>query len=139
MSASKDGSILESAVHVVGAETARGSSSRRGAAALIYMRRSLRAGKDGYVTPDGPRGPRYQLQAGALKLAQAECVPIVIKHIKMYNYWQISKSWDQLRIPKPFSKMRLEYDEPIIIPKGISEEEFELIRLQIEEKMNKTN
>ncbi len=139
VSASKDGAILENAVQVVGAETARGSSSRRGAAALIAMRNALRENKDAYITPDGPRGPKYQLQPGALKLAQLQEVPIVIKHLNLKSYWEITKAWDDLRIPKPFSKIEIVYDAPIHIPKKISEEELEKIRCEIEQQMRESN
>lgn len=139
VSASKDGTILENAVRVVGAETARGSSSRRGAAALIAMRNALREGKDAYITPDGPRGPKYQLQVGALKLAQLQGVPLIVKHLHLTNYWEIKKSWDGLRIPKPFSKIEIVYDAPIHIPQKISEEELENIRCEIEQQMRESN
>lgn len=137
-SASKDGAILAATIAVVGAEAARGSTSRRGAAALVTLRRALRAGKDVCITPDGPRGPKYKLQSGGIKLAQMAGVPIVIQQISTENFWNIS-SWDALRIPKPFSKVKLVYSEPIIVPKGLSEEEFESLRLSIEAQMNQTN
>lgn len=139
VSASKDGTILETAVQVVGAETARGSSSRRGAAALIAMRNALREDKDAYITPDGPRGPKYQLQVGALKLAQLQGVPVIVKHLNLKSYWEITKAWDNLRIPKPFSKIEIVYDAPIYIPKKISAEELEKIRCEIEQQMNVSN
>jgi len=138
MSASKDGTLLESAVGTVGVEVARGSSSRRGAAALVLLRRALRAKKDVYITPDGPRGPCYELQAGALKLAQAEGVPVVVVQMRMANYWTLN-SWDKFRIPKPCSDIDLIYDEPIHILKDLSDEEFEQLRLQIQEQMCRYN
>jgi lysophospholipid acyltransferase (LPLAT)-like uncharacterized protein len=138
MSASRDGSILEAAVKTAGVEVARGSSSRRGAAALVVLRKSLRAKKDVYITPDGPRGPKYKLKSGGLKLAQAEQVAVVPMRIKMLDYWQL-RSWDAFRIPKPFSVMHLYYEEAIFIPKELSEEEFEALRLKIENQLCKND
>jgi len=137
-SASKDGAILAAAVGVVGVQVARGSSSRRGAAALVTLRKALKAHKDVYITPDGPRGPMYELQAGTLKLAQASGVPIVVKQIRLHDYWEL-KTWDRLRIPKPFSHVTLRYDEPIYIPKGLCDEEFEELRVRIERQMSEFN
>lgn len=137
-SASKDGAILEAAISVVGAEAARGSSSRRGAAALVTLRKALRQGKDTCVTPDGPRGPLYKLQPGGIKLAQAAEVPIVIQQIITRDFWEIG-SWDKLRIPKPFSSVTLMYDGPIHVPKDLNEEEFEAFRLALEQRMNQYN
>ena len=62
-SASKDGAVLESAISSFGVKTVRGSSSRRGVAALIALKKALKAGEQLFVTPDGPRGPRYELAA----------------------------------------------------------------------------
>jgi len=137
-SASKDGGILASALRVIGVETARGSTSRRGAAALVMLRRALRDKKDVYITPDGPRGPKYELQMGALKLAQASGIPIVIKLVRESSCWKL-KSWDRLRIPKPFSKIALTFEEKIEIPKSLSAEELEKLRCDIEQRMNSYN
>lgn len=139
MSASKDGAILEKAVNFYGAGSVRGSSSRRGVAALIALRKEVRNKKDAYITPDGPRGPKYKLQPGALKLAQSEQVPIIVKQIKLHSFWEISKTWDGLRIPKPFSKIELVFEKPIMLPRNTSDEEFEAHRLRIENLMNKSN
>ncbi len=138
MSASRDGTVLEAAVSSVGVEVARGSSSRRGAAALILLRKALRAKKDAYITPDGPRGPVYELQPGVLKLALAEKIPIVSIGMKMHSYWEL-KSWDKFRIPKPFSRIELNYDAPVSMDQPLNEEEFEALRLKIQEQMSKTN
>jgi len=70
-SASKDGAILETAVASFGLGAVRGSSSRRGAAALVALRKKVKAGSNICITPDGPKGPKQVLQPGIIKLAQA--------------------------------------------------------------------
>ena len=137
-SASKDGAILAGAVGVVGVEVVRGSSSRRGAAALVALRKALKQKKDIFITPDGPRGPRYQMQMGALKLAQITGVPIVMKLVREHSFWQL-KTWDLMRIPKPFSKLELVYEERIHVPKDLSDSELEELRCSVEAKMNRLN
>ena len=54
-SASRDGATLAAAVRVFGIEAVRGSSSRRGVAALKELLGVIRRGDDVCVTPDGPR------------------------------------------------------------------------------------
>ena len=137
-SASKDGGILASALRVIGVETARGSSSRRGAAALVMLRRALRDHKDVYITPDGPRGPCYILQPGALKLAQASGAAIVVQLVREKRFWQLN-SWDKLRVPKPFTQIELIFEERIQVPREFSDVQLEDLRCSIEARMNRYN
>ncbi len=84
----------------MGIDSVRGSSSRRAIAALIGLKRELRKGHDVCLTPDGPRGPRYVLHAGAVKLAQSTGAPIMPMHATFSDAWRFS-SWDRMVIPKP--------------------------------------
>src|SRR5580704_3736063 len=59
--ASRDGAYLAEFVRNFGVGAVRGSTSRRGSAALLDMVRKLSEGYDICITPDGPRGPRYSL------------------------------------------------------------------------------
>lgn len=130
-SASHDGAMLARAVGVFGIGSVRGSSSRRGVAALVALRKALREGVDICLTPDGPRGPRYVLQPGAVKLAQAGQAAIIPIHVEYASAWVI-KSWDRFHVPKPFSKVRVIIDEALAVPAELSESEFEDWRLRIE-------
>jgi len=133
-SASKDGAILERAVRGFGITSVRGSSSRRGAAALVSLRKKLKAGATVTITPDGPKGPCYGVQAGVVKLAQASDTPIVVMSIEFKNCWRI-KSWDRFCIPKPFSKVLVHLEDGIEISKKLSDEDFETERAKLEELM----
>lgn len=133
-SASKDGAALAAAVRVFRVGAVHGSSSRRGAAALVALRRAAQAGKDLVVTPDGPRGPRYHLQPGVVKLAQTTGLPVVVMRIEHQSHWTL-KSWDRFQIPKPFSKVRVVLEEPKVFPREMNEEEFEEARLSLEKSL----
>ena len=82
--------------------TARGSTSRGGARALVQLRRDCAAGKPAAFTVDGPRGPARVAQPGAVWLAGATGHPILPFHIEADRYWTL-RSWDRTQIPKPFS------------------------------------
>jgi lysophospholipid acyltransferase (LPLAT)-like uncharacterized protein len=105
-SASHDGAALATAMGVFGIGSVRGSSSRRGVAALVGMRKALREGIDVCVTPDGPRGPRYMIQAGLVKLAETSAAPVIPIHVEYPNCWRL-KTWDRFAIPKPCSTVRV--------------------------------
>ena len=77
ISRSKDGEIVSRVLHLYGAETARGSSTRGGEVALREVLRDVRAGKSIAVTPDGPKGPPRVVKDGIVYIAQVSGLPIV--------------------------------------------------------------
>ena len=88
-SASKDGDLVAAFLQCFGIEPIRGSSSRRGAAALIEMKRATDQGWLVGITPDGPRGPRYHLNPGVVKLAQTTGSLVLPVHIKYSRFWRL--------------------------------------------------
>lgn len=138
-SASNDGAALSHAMRVFHMSAIRGSTSRRAVAALVGMKRVLLEGADVTVTPDGPRGPRYQLQGGLLKTAQATKTKIVPVFVTFSDAWRLRKTWDRFAIPKPFSRVRLIFDQALAIDPRLSEDGFEAERLRIETMMREGN
>lgn len=129
-SASHDGAAVAGAMAVLGFDSVRGSSSRRGVAGLIGLRRVLKAGSDVAITPDGPRGPRYEVQPGVVKLAQSTGVPLVPLHARCSSAWRL-KTWDGFMIPKPFSKVKIVFGESLTVPRSLDEDGFEMWRERI--------
>ena len=117
-----------------GLGSVRGSSSRRGAAALFDLIRALQEGFDLCVTPDGPRGPRYSLGPGVILLSERCRVPLVPLVIEYSAYWRF-KSWDGFAVPKPFSKVTVTISPKIQIGVTGSEGEFETERKRVEKAM----
>lgn len=107
-----DGEWIARILHRFGFGTARGSSSRGGARALVQLRRDLDGGRAAAFTVDGPRGPARVVQPGVVFLAGATGHPIVPYHIESSRHWTLS-SWDRTQIPKPFSAVALVIGEPL--------------------------
>ena len=133
-SASHDGDMVACAMSVFGVKAIRGSSSRRGVAALVGLKRALKNGSDVSITPDGPRGPRYVVQGGIIKVAESSGSPIVQLHARFSSAWRI-KSWDRFVIPKPFSKVVVTIAEPIYYERGMDAEALEQARQKLEASM----
>jgi lysophospholipid acyltransferase (LPLAT)-like uncharacterized protein len=133
-SPSRDGAYLAEFVRNFRMGAVRGSSSRRGAAALLHLTRRIEEQYDICITPDGPRGPRYQLQPGALLLAQRAGVPLMPFLIEYSRYWRL-KSWDGFAIPKPFSHVTVTLLPLITVPPDLSQQGFECLRAGIEAAM----
>ena len=131
-SASRDGAVIESFLNCFAVKSVRGSSSRRAVAALIALKRALKQGDQVFVTPDGPRGPRYDMAAGVVKLAQSAGCPLYPVRLSYSSSWRM-KTWDRLHIPKPFSTVTIHVGEPQSIPQKINENDFESCRKNVED------
>jgi hypothetical protein len=108
VSASKDGSWLAAFLSAVGVHAIRGSSSRRGREAAGGLMEVLRSGFDAGITPDGPRGPCYEMKAGAVVIARGANTPVVLAGMDFESSWRLS-SWDRFHLPKPFSRVHLRF------------------------------
>ncbi len=113
-----DGEMIAQVARYFGFGAVRGSSTRGGVAAV---RELIRISERGHlcVTPDGPRGPRRKVQAGAVFLASQTGLPIVPIGVGYANAWR-ARNWDQFAVPKPFSKARAIWGEPIVVPKQLA-------------------
>ncbi len=126
ISASGDGETLVSAMDVFRIEAARGSRSRGGSEAMRTMLQRLKEGCDIGFTPDGPRGPRYEVQPGVASLARLSGAPIVPVCFNVSWKYKL-KSWDKFQVPLPFTKFILHIREPIWV--RTEEEEQTALRL----------
>jgi len=134
VSASRDGGLLAEVLDHFGIETARGSSSRRGAQAMIELTTCAERGRDLTITPDGPRGPRYEAQDGVIAAAQLTGLPIV--PVSYHLNWKIRlKSWDQFQIPLPFARCDVVVAKPIAVSREISDDERETLRKRLEQSL----
>jgi lysophospholipid acyltransferase (LPLAT)-like uncharacterized protein len=106
VSASKDGAWLAAFFSAVGMGSIRGSSSRLGKEAATASVAALRSGNDVGITPDGPRGPVYELKPGALIVARRAGTRVVLVGIDFESSWRLA-SWDGFHLPKPFSRVTL--------------------------------
>jgi lysophospholipid acyltransferase (LPLAT)-like uncharacterized protein len=130
-SASRDGAYLAEFVRNFGVGAVRGSTSRRGSAALLDLVRKLSEGYDICITPDGPRGPRYSMGPGAILLAQLCKVPLMPLLIEYSAYWRL-KSWDGFAIPRPFSKIEVTIMPFIEVAPTVSDGKFEAERIRVQ-------
>jgi lysophospholipid acyltransferase (LPLAT)-like uncharacterized protein len=127
---SKDGEIMTQMETKLGATVVRGSSSRKSRQGLLSLYRTALSGASPVITPDGPRGPKYQVKAGLVFLAQKTGFPIIPVTYKI-DRALVLNSWDNFIIPAPLSNARVIYGEPIYIPERITKEE----RLDFMEKI----
>ncbi len=136
VSASRDGQYICDLISFFGLRSLRGSSSRKGAAAL---REAITAVRDENLnvafTPDGPRGPRYRMKQGPIILASMTGAPILALSVNASKYWQI-KSWDNFQIPKPGARLTLVFAPALHIPPDLDADALEEWRQKAEDVLN---
>jgi lysophospholipid acyltransferase (LPLAT)-like uncharacterized protein len=134
ISASRDGDLIASFIERSGYGTIRGSSSRKGMLALRQLVDTLAAGDNVLLTPDGPRGPVYEVSQGIIFLAQKSGAPIVPIHMEYSSSWRL-KSWDRFVVPRPFATLRAIFGAPIQIAPMDDPAQSEAERLRLQNTM----
>lgn len=134
VSASRDGGLLAQILEHFGIEPVRGSSSRRGPQALREMVSFGECGYDLAITPDGPRGPRYEVQEGVISTAQLTGQPIV--PVSYHLNWKIRlNTWDRFQVPLPFARCDITVGKVLRVPREASDAEREKLRQQLEAEL----
>ena len=134
ISASRDGDLLADLVQRFGYDVVRGSSSRRGAAAMLQLADVIKGGRDAVITPDGPRGPAYQIGGGIVFLAQKSGAAVIPINMEYESCWRL-KSWDRFILPRPFSTVRVTFAAPHPVQPTTNDVEFESERLRLQNAM----
>jgi len=133
ISNSRDGEYITGIARQFGVEPVRGSSSKGALHALHELSDAIEGNRSPIITLDGPRGPKYTPHPGAVMLALRHGVPIVPFSINAESYWQL-RSWDNLQIPRPFSKVEFIFGQPLHIEKGTPRETaLEMLRTAMDE------
>lgn len=142
ISRSREGGIVAHTSQTVGANVIRGSAAKGkqdkgGREAGREILRHIENGGCIGMTPDGPRGPRMRAKTGPVQIAQIAQAPLI------GLTWSTSlrvvfDSWDSFILPLPFGRGALIWTDPIAPPSpDATEEEFEAVRLKLENEMNR--
>jgi hypothetical protein len=73
----RDGEYISRTIKRFGVDSVRGSTYKGALRGLKQLIRVLKSGADVGITPDGPRGPKYKAQSGAVQLAKLSGAPIL--------------------------------------------------------------
>ena len=96
------------------------------------MLRVLAENRSVVITPDGPKGPRYELKPGVVALARHKKLPIIPVVYSAPNRWEF-KSWDRMKLPKPFSRVVVWVGDPI----DVTHEPDALAHARVQEAMRR--
>jgi lysophospholipid acyltransferase (LPLAT)-like uncharacterized protein len=120
-SRSRDGEVVTRYVGCFGLPVVRGSSSRGGGVAWRALAAAIRGGADVAIVPDGPRGPREQLQPGVVALAALTGAPVVPLAVGASPARRV-RSWDRFLVPLPFARCVLAFGPAMRVDPGADRE-----------------
>jgi len=105
---SRDGELMDGVLQRLGAATARGSSSKGGAAGLRGLVQLCRKeGRNVSFAVDGPKGPIYQAKAGVFEFSRLMDAPVYAVSVGISRPWISRRSWNLTALPKPFSRIHM--------------------------------
>jgi lysophospholipid acyltransferase (LPLAT)-like uncharacterized protein len=136
ISPSVDGEIGAMMVRRFGGRVIRGSSTNTGARALRdYYEALVKDHVSPVITPDGPRGPRFQFKPGAILLAQMSGRPILPMAYAASRAWLIK--WDKFVIPMPFSRVVIAIGPPCYVPRVTDAAAIERLQTQLTNELKR--
>jgi len=89
----------------------RGSTTSGGFLSLRALIKAARSGFSLAITPDGPRGPVFKVQPGAIYLAQKAGIPVIPCACALSKK-KVLRSWDKYQFPLPFGRIQTVYGAP---------------------------
>jgi lysophospholipid acyltransferase (LPLAT)-like uncharacterized protein len=134
---SEQGTRMERVLRWLGFNVTRGSSSRGGAAGLRVLVEAGKRGQFVALAVDGPKGPRHVVKPGIIQLARLTQLNIVPLVGTSSRHLLLKKSWNQARLPLPFSRVTIAYGPPISVARDANENEAEAARLCLEDSLKK--
>lgn len=116
VSPSRDGQFFADLFRSFGWKVVEGSSRQKPVEGLMKAKGVLRQGGVLAIVPDGPVGPAFQVKPGMAFLGSVLNVPLIPVGVA-FRHAVTLKSWDQAKLPIPFSRACLYFGEPIRLPR----------------------
>jgi lysophospholipid acyltransferase (LPLAT)-like uncharacterized protein len=132
-----DGQWTKRVIERFGFGTVPGSSTRGGLRGIALMAQKLEQGVDAAFTIDGPRGPRFVAKPGAVMLARHTGNPIDVFHVGYEHALTLKSTWDQLQVPRPFSRVVIAFTPPIEVPAGADRSIMESKQAELQSELER--
>lgn len=108
VSQSQDGELFSKSISLLGYNVVRGSDSK-GSLNVRLLWKALQNGCFVGMAVDGPKGPPLKVKRGTLWLIEKSGAPAYHLRVQYSRFFRI-KSWDRMKIPFPFSKIKVFVD-----------------------------
>lgn len=130
-----DGKIIGTVSRFFNVGVIWGSSNKDPIGSIKRILQALKKNECLAITPDGPRGPAFEINSNIVKIASKanlNIIPCAYGASKK----KVFRSWDSFILPLPFGKLALTYGNPIKIPPNITDEEVKKINATIKKELN---
>ena len=115
-----DGKIIGNVSKFFDVNVIWGSSNKNPINSLRSMFEVLKKKECLAITPDGPRGPAFEINSNLARIASKYNVPIIPMTFASSRR-KVFSSWDKFILPLPFSNIALIYGKPIQIPRNLTD------------------
>lgn len=136
MSPSRDGEMIARAGARLGFSIARGSSKQGAVRGGLELMDAVKAGHDLVFMVDGPRGPRFEVKPGVIRMAEMTQVPIV-PFVCSARTALWTRSWDRFMAPYWSTPIVFLFGEPLSVPRDSSDDQLEEFRQELQRRMDK--
>jgi lysophospholipid acyltransferase (LPLAT)-like uncharacterized protein len=131
----RDGEFITRIIHYFSIGAVRGSQTRGAVSSVREILAELKRGTTIAITPDGPKGPRCQIKQGVIELARISRRPIIPVAYGASRR-RVFASWDRFVLPYPFCRILYLWGTPIHVPGDTDAKGIEMLRLEVEKKLN---
>lgn len=124
-----DGKIIGNIIEFFNFGVIAGSTNRNPIGALRNIIKNLTAGNNVVITPDGPRGPVYEINSSICDICHKYNRPLIPVSCKARKYFLL-KSWDRLIMPLPFNHITVSIGNALTLS-GDVDKDNELLKKQL--------
>ena len=136
ISPSVDGEAPSMLARAYGAQVIRGSGTYTGAQAVRALYKQIKVQRlSPVITPDGPKGPRFEFKGGAVTVAQLCGVPIV-PFAYAASHAKIFRTWDKFILPFPFTRIVIVIGEPYLPERKLQPEQASLVHKEMAQRLH---
>jgi lysophospholipid acyltransferase (LPLAT)-like uncharacterized protein len=137
ISPSKDGDIIAGLLGRCGYEVERGSRQKGGLAAIERMAHLMKTkGLHAGIVADGSRGPARRAQNGPVVLARDTGAWLLPVAMAARPLWRAG-SWDRTKVPLPFARVVIAYEEPFAVPESARGEGLVFWKKRLADALNR--
>lgn len=107
-----DGKIIANIIKFMGHKVIEGSTNRNPLEATRKIISALSNGSNIAITPDGPKGPKYEINSNIMGIARITGAKVIPMSARLKNRLIIG-SWDEFIFPLPFGRGEIYIGEEI--------------------------
>ena len=130
-----DGKIIGNVSKLFNVNVIWGSSNKNTMRAIKEIFTVLKKKECLAITPDGPRGPAFEINSNIVKIASKYNL-CIIPWASGASKKKVFSSWDKFILPLPFGKLSLVYGNPIKVPPHVTDSQTKKINSSLKKELN---